>query len=1591
MPRIRLPSALALAALALPAGAAAGGAPAPAARVLHDAAVVTDSALTRGARATVHVAVTGARSLRDSRPVAGASVELALAAAPAPAPAPAAAGTPPAAAAPRERALAAGTTDRRGHLTLRFTVPPVAPGPYELVVRTRSPHGQGVTRRAVTVEDRALLHLRTDRGVYEPGQTIRWRVTALGGADAHPLAGEEIELTVRDPRGTSIWRGSQKLPRSGMIAGAVPLGEDLVTGSYRLTARLREIEAREQVVVRDIRLPAFEVSLDRTGAGGAGRDRRFRGRLTARYPYGEPVRGSVVIGTDRERARMRGTLDHRGRLTFELPLTARDARVVAAVTDGAGRTHEASIDLPRAAREVKVALVPESTRLVAGARHWFTVVTTDGAGALVPARVSLTGPDGRRVRRSSPGAVRVALRMPDERGRRRIRAGAVTADGAMDTAEVSVSLAERRAFLRPRAAVVAAGEPVVVEGRWPGARGPLLATLLRGGAPIASALAELGPGGEVRAALRPPQGSFGLATVRLVELGWDRARPGAARDGHHATVYLRPATLEVAISGELRHRPGARAHLDVAVRDAAGRPVEGAALAASVVDERVLALSEPRPDLTAALRSFDSVEDAAGLGLVFADLLVAPTGPARDAALRAILEALPPEVTPPSFVVPAEQRYLAERDRIDRAAGAVRPLLVSGGALGRRGRDGRWRYRDELAVWLERAGWKPAERLTPWGAPTGWAYAAELDGKLAFERAAPGLADERLERLATALRRRRAATRALLLRGGSAGLRRLASRGVVPAGLALDPWGRALRVEREGGPLHPLQETVTLALVSVGPDGAFGTRDDRRLDDVYGDLGGTGWGAIGSGHYGGLGAGRGGGFGEIRIGRATATGAAPLRARFDETVLWRVGVPTGPGGTAALEVDLSDSITGWQVAVEAVSPAGAVGAATARLETFLPLHLDAEVPDRLAVGDRYRVPIAVANHSGAAKELAVTAAVGGALRLRGGAQSELGLEHGESGVVYVEVLAHRAGAGTVRLELVAGGRSVDRVLRRITVEPPGDVRRAIHTAELGAAGATLGFTAPRGAAAGSTRAVLRVFRGAADQALGSLEEMLQEPHGCFEQTSSTTYPNLLVLRLLKSAPGMGAVRARARELVGRGYQRLVSYEVDGGGFSWFGDAPANQVLTAYGLMEFVDMAAVYPVDPQLIERTRAWLVARQRPDGSWQPDQEWLHDWSAVQGALSTTAYITWALAESGARGRALGRALRFLRRHRAALERDPYLLALWAAAETAAGARRSPAVDLLDRRAREDGEGRLVVRAGDRTLFHATGQPADAQVTALAAAALHRAGRAGRAGAALDWLWQARSPRYGWGTTQGTVLALRAAALAAPPPPPPEGTLRVALDGREVGAIDLAATGVPSLELAALPPGKHQLTVTGPAGGMRADLRLTWREARPPVRAAGGLEVDLVAPRGAVQIGGRAEMLAIVRNPGREAVAMPTAVIPVPPGFAADPDSLDRLRRAAAIAKVEDLGGSIAVYLTELAPGAEVAMRYALEARAACDVLQRPAAAHAYYSPEVRGQSAPLRLRAGAGGAVKARAARGGAAASSRLARRSPARAVWW
>ena len=116
-----------------------------------------------------------------------------------------------------------------------------------------------------------------------------------------------------------------------------------------------------------------------------------------------------------------------------------------------------------------------------------------------------------------------------------------------------------------------------------------------------------------------------------------------------------------------------------------------------------------------------------------------------------------------------------------------------------------------------------------------------------------------------------------------------------------------------------------------------------------------------------------------------------------------------------------------------------------------------------------------------------------------------------------------------------------------------------------------------------------------------LEALLREPCGCFEQTSTSNYPNLLILDYLKeSNQTKPEVEQKARTLLASGYQKLTSFECpktgknQKQGYEWFG-APdsAHEALTAYGLLQFRDMARVYPVDPAMVDaRASTWWPTR---------------------------------------------------------------------------------------------------------------------------------------------------------------------------------------------------------------------------------------------------------------------------------------------------------------------------------------------------------------------------------------------------------------
>jgi hypothetical protein len=119
--------------------------------------------------------------------------------------------------------------------------------------------------------------------------------------------------------------------------------------------------------------------------------------------------------------------------------------------------------------------------------------------------------------------------------------------------------------------------------------------------------------------------------------------------------------------------------------------------------------------------------------------------------------------------------------------------------------------------------------------------------------------------------------------------------------------------------------------------------------------------------------------------------------------------------------------------------------------------------------------------------------------------------------------------------------------------------------------------------------------------LKGLKNMIREPCGCFEQTSSTTFPLVMLIRYidsLKEKPeSMLSMRIDAEEKMKRGIKRLLGYECSQGGFEWFGNNPGHVTLTAYGIWQFIEMNKIGNyIDVKVIDRTLDWLRKKYQKD-----------------------------------------------------------------------------------------------------------------------------------------------------------------------------------------------------------------------------------------------------------------------------------------------------------------------------------------------------------------------------------------------------------
>jgi hypothetical protein len=690
--------------------------------------------------------------------------------------------------------------------------------------------------------------------------------------------------------------------------------------------------------------------------------------------------------------------------------------------------------------------------------------------------------------------------------------------------------------------------------------------------------------------------------------------------------------------------------------------------------------------------------------------------------------------------------------------------------------------------------------------------------------------------------------------------------------------------------------------------------------------------------------------------------AAPTRLReyIPETLLWQPALITREDGTAELDVQFADSITTWRLSASASSRSGLLGGTSAPLRVFQDFLIDVDLPVALTQGDEIAVPVVVHNYLKEPQKVSLDLQADDWFMPADGQGlvRRLELKPDEVAVVAFRIRAMKAGRQPLTVQ-ARGGKMSDAVKRWVEVRPDGFPVEQVGGGPL-AGSAMHTIVIPETAVPGASRLLVRISPSILSQVLEAADGLLQLPHGCFEQTSSSTYPNVLVLDYLrKSSKASPEVLQRAENYVSAGYQRLLTFEHRGGGFSWFGSGQPVLWLTALGLHEFTDMARVYPVDPAVLARTRAWLLRQQASDGSWSQD--------GLARTLLLTSYIAWALLEGGSRGPEVQKALAYVRDHIGAATGD-YERALAANALAAWDPRDEALRELmqgLESRKQDLGEKGCHFTSQGRSLTHAWGDSLSVETTSLVSLALLRSGlHRESANGALAYLARARGSFGTWGTTQATVLALKAlTAVSGSPSQKGSASFTVLVNDREVhkGQVNEANADVlQQLDLTQhLRTGRNDVRIHV-EGKAAMTYQVIGRHFEPwKSRPANGslLELAVDYDRTRLTMNDRLKATATLKYHGHEPTAMVMIELGLPPGFDADPGEFTSLVEAQKVKKFALSPEKVTLYLGHVAADSVQAFAYTLRPRYAVKAKAPNAIAYEYYTPSSRTTAAAVEL----------------------------------
>jgi len=741
----------------------------------------------------------------------------------------------------------------------------------------------------------------------------------------------------------------------------------------------------------------------------------------------------------------------------------------------------------------------------------------------------------------------------------------------------------------------------------------------------------------------------------------------------------------------------------------------------------------------------------------------------------------------------------------------------------------------------------------------------------------------------------------------------------------------------------------------------------------------------------------------------SAQSAAPListprlRQYFPETLFWQPELITDAAGHAHLSIPLADNITTWKLSAVASTEKGEIASAEKDIRAFQPFFVEHDPPRFLTEGDEIDLPVVLRNYLNHSLRMNVAMKPENWFVPMSSITAKADVPAGDAAT---EIFKFRASApvkdGKQRITAtgaVAGPG--DAIERTVTVRPNGEEKSDTKSQVFDDI-AALDLQIPADALPESIEGELKIYPNLSAHILESVEAILKRPYGCAEQTISSTYPSILLLKYMKSA-GMESspFAPKARRYVQQGYERLLSYRESGGGFSYWGKGSPDVALSAYALRFLQDASQFIEIDDSIVGTQLKWILHKAQGDGRW-VSEDWSHKENPRQ-TLILTAYIARTIAKLDFRGslatsdkelekissQALQNALDFLGPKVAETD-EPYLIASYALSLPIdeADSRLTLGLDRLRKLERREADASYWALETN-TPFYGWGLAGRIETTALVLQALKTAEANGKPGADRELISRGllfllkNQDRYGvWYSSQATINVLDAlrvltlrndgASVALSSNSAQSSKAEIFVDGRSVRSVDLPSSNQLVAPLTVdiakfLSPGNHHVEIRRTAGSASASLQaiatyyIPWANAAPAEvheradKVSDALRLSVHFDKPSAKVGEKIECTVNAERIGFRGYGMMLAEIGLPPGADVDRESLGRALEASGwdINQYDVLPDRLIVYLWPHAGGTKFTFSFTSR----YGVRAPPSILYDYYNPEAQATVLPTRF----------------------------------